>query len=159
MRSAKVILGKGSWDQKRSTSSVLLPYHDRYRRRIVLFDGDGNAFRLDLDKVALLHDGDGLLLDDGSVIAVHAAEEDVADISATNSRELARLAWHIGNRHTPLEILPNGQLRIHYDAVLVGMVLGLGGTVTRSKAPFSPERGAYDKGDGAAAHGVHHHHD
>ena len=159
MRSAKSSVGKGSWDQKRSTSSILLSYHDRYRRRIVLFDGDGSAFRLDLDKAAILHDGDGLLLDDGSVITVRAAEEDVADISAASNRELTRLAWHIGNRHTPLEILPNGQLRIHYDAVLVDMILGLGGAVTRSKAPFSPEKGAYDKSDGAAAHSAHHHHD
>jgi urease accessory protein len=169
MRSANTILEKGSWDHNRSVASVLLSFHDRYRRRIVLQDSNGDPFRLDLEKATVLQDGDGLLLDDGGVIAVRAAEEDVIDIHAASSSAVAKLAWHIGNRHTPLEVLPDGGLRIRHDPVLVDMIRGLGGSVTRKTAAFSPEKGAYaktgtaekpdhDHPDSHHHHDHHHHH-
>jgi urease accessory protein len=159
MRRATTIMEKGTWDRCGDLASVRLTYHDRYRRRIVLTDSTGEPFRLDLAQPALLNDGDGLLLDDGGVIAVEAAAEDVADIRAVGANAMARLAWHIGNRHVALQILPDGGLRIHYDPVLVEMIRGLGGAITRLNAPFSPEKGAYSRGRAAQDHGHGHGHD
>jgi urease accessory protein len=158
MRRAEVILEMGTWDGGRSVAVAQLTFHDRYRRRILLKDIKGDAFLLDLAKPAILRDGDGLLLDDGGVIMVRAAEEAVADIQAETPAGLARLAWHIGNRHTPLQVLPDGRLRIHDDAVLVEMIKALGGSVTRHNAAFSPEPGAYAREREKQPHG-HHHHD
>ena len=158
MRRAQTILDKGSWEGRAPVASVQLSFHDRYRRRIVLHDLKGEAFLLDLPRPAILCDGDGLLLDDGGVIAVRAAEEAVADIQAATPAGLARLAWHIGNRHTPVQVLEDGGLRIQDDAVLVNMVEGLGGSVVRHSAIFSPEPGAYAQARADTSHG-HHHHD
>jgi urease accessory protein len=156
MRRAQSILPHGSWDKARAVADVELVFHDRYRRRITLCDLKGVKFLLDLARPAVLRDGDGLLLDDGGVIAVRAANEAVADIRAETPAALARLAWHIGNRHTPVQVLQDGRLRIHDDAVLVEMIKGLHGSVTRHMAAFSPEAGAY-----APQHAIqgHHHHD
>ena len=159
MRRAETVLGQGSWDGTRSVAIVLLTFHDRYRRRIVLRDLKGDDFLLDLEKPAILRDGDGLLLDDGKVITVRAAEESVADIQTQTPADLARLAWHIGNRHTPVQVLADGRLRIHDDAVLVEMIKGLGGMVTRHKAAFSPEPGAYAREREKQPHNHHHGHD
>jgi urease accessory protein len=158
MRRAQTILEQGSWDKARAVAVVELTFHDRYRRRITLHDLKGDKFLLDLPKPVVLRDGDGLLLDDGGVIAVRAADEAVADIRAETPAALARLAWHIGNRHTPVQVLQDGRLRIHDDAVLVAMIKGLNGSVTRHKAAFSPEAGAYAPQHEIQAHG-HHHHD
>jgi urease accessory protein len=167
MRTATAVMEKGRWDRKRCTASVLLTFHDRYRRRIVMKDDNGEEFRLDLAQATVLQDGDGLLIEGGGIIEVHAAAEDVADIHAATPAAIARLAWHIGNRHTPIQILANSGLRIRYDPVLVEMIEGLGGRVTRRVASFSPEKGAYAKA-GSYGHdhgperdhaGGHHHHD
>ena len=104
---------------------------------------DGDEFLLDLAEARRLNDGDGLQLDDGTIILVKAAAEDVLDISCATSAETARIAWHIGNRHTPVQVLADGVLRIAYDHVLEHMVIGLGATAARRQAPFSPEPGAY----------------
>ena len=100
-------------------------------------------FLLDLERPIALKDGDGLLLDDGGIILVKAADEKVADISAPTAADIARIAWHIGNRHTPLQVLDDGGLRFQDDGVLSKMVEGLGGKVTFRTAAFSPESGAY----------------
>ncbi len=130
---------------------MTLAFDDRYRRRIRLTDDTGAAFLLDLADTALLSEGDGLVLDGGGIIAVREAEEPVADIHCDSPAAAARIAWHIGNRHTPIQVLPDGAIRIRDDHVLVAMLEGLGARVERRKAPFSPERGAYDDGGG------HHH--
>ncbi|MFP6735062.1 MAG: urease accessory protein UreE, partial [Rhodospirillales bacterium] len=90
-----------------------------------------------------LEDGDGLVLESGRSIAVRAAAEDVLDISSASAAETARIAWHIGNRHTPVQVLADGGLRIAYDHVLEAMISGLGGRCDRVQAPFAPEPGAY----------------
>jgi len=143
MRRAKTILAKGAWHEKDAVGIVLLTYGERYRRRIMLTDTEGGELLLDLEKTRLLQDGDGLLLDGGKIVLVRAADEPVADISAATPAAIARLAWHIGNRRTPLQILPDGSLRIRNDGVLAKMAEGLGGTVTFKHAPFSPEPGAH----------------
>ena len=96
---------------------------------MVLSDTEGE-FLLDLERPLALKDGDGLVLDDGGIILVKAAEEAVADISAPTQADIARIAWHIGNRHTPLQVLDDGGLRFQDDGVLSKMVEGLGAHVT-----------------------------
>ncbi len=144
MRRANAVMPAGSWDPNDQDGLTVaeLTFDERYRRRVVLHDTKGE-FLLDLEKPIALRDGDGLLLEDGAVILVRAADEHVADISAPTAADIARIAWHIGNRHTPLQVLDDGDLRFQDDGVLSKMVEGLGGKVTHRHAPFAPEPGAY----------------
>jgi urease accessory protein len=139
----------GSWPSAEATGSVTLGFDDRNRRRIRLVTDRGEPVLLDLAKAEPLAEGDGLGFEDGGWLMVHAADEDVLDIAAADPHHLARLAWHLGNRHLPTEILP-GRLRIRYDHVIEDMLHKLGARLTRCHAPFQPEGGAY---------GGHHHHD
>lgn len=125
-------------------TTVTLSAHDRHRRRIRMVADDGEDFLLDLPNAAYLRDGDGLVLDDGGVIVVRAAAEAVADLCPRTPENAARLAWHVGNRHVPVQVLTGGALRIQDDPVLVAMASGLGAEVVRHHAPFQPEPGAYD---------------
>lgn len=102
----------------------------------------GLSFLLDLERPGALMDGDGLLLEDGRVILVEAAPEDVVDIFPGPRITLARIAWHLGNRHCPTEIR-KGRLRIRPDHVLEAMLEGLGAELKSVSAPFQPESGAY----------------
>jgi urease accessory protein len=146
MRRATKVLGGGQWEAQSECARVVLGFEDRYRRRIQLHDSNGEPFLLDLARPTSLRDGDGLVLENGGVILVVAAEEAVADIRAASPAETARIAWHIGNRHTPVQILKDGALRIRDDHVLIEMIEALGGIAERRKAPFSPEGGAYSHG-------------
>jgi len=139
--------------------TVTLSFEDRFRRRVRLTDDAGEAFMLDLAQATRFEDGDGLALDGGGVLVVRAALEDVLDVAGLDTQHTARLAWHIGNRHTPVEVLKNGQLRIQYDHVLAHMLEGLGSKLERKTAPFVPEPGAYDNPNDGASHGhAHSHH-
>ena len=109
---------------------------------------------LDLPEATRLKDGDGLKLEDGSWIAIEARPEALLEITATDAAHLVRIAWHLGNRHLPTQLL-DGKIRIREDHVIAEMVLGLGGTVAKLAAPFDPEAGAYAGGGGHH----HHHHD
>jgi urease accessory protein len=132
---------------------VVLDAYERQRRRSVLTGENGTIFLLDLPRATMLHDGDGLVLDDGSVVNVAGKPEALLEITAATSHELARLAWHLGNRHTDLQVVGD-KLRIRRDHVLEAMLRGLGAKVTPIEAPFDPERGAYsheqhERGDGS----------
>jgi urease accessory protein len=83
-----------------------------------------------------------LELDNGHYIRVRAAAEPVIEITAATTTDLLRIAWHLGNRHLPLQALPD-RLRIRADHVIAAMVAGLGGRITWRDAPFDPEIGAY----------------
>lgn len=125
-----------------ASDRIVLDFDHRHRRRLQMTSEAGRSFLLDLkDAVALKH-GDVLELTDGSSVAVQAKAEKVAEISIDDARQLTRIAWHLGNRHLPTEILPD-RLRIAYDHVIVDMVKGLGATVDVVEAPFQPEGGAY----------------
>jgi urease accessory protein len=124
---------------------VVLDADERHRRRIVLTAEGGTKFLLDLPQITALHDGDGLVLEDGSVIRVVGKREALVEIAAANPRELARLAWHIGNRHAEVEIAGE-RLRIRRDSVLEEMLRGLGARLSFVEAPFQPEQGAYGHG-------------
>jgi urease accessory protein len=117
----------------------------------------GLAFLLDLGEALPLRDGDGLLLDDGRTVEVAAAPEPLAEIAADGASELVRIAWHLGNRHLPCQLLGD-RIRIRHDHVIEEMVARLGASVTAVDAPFDPEGGAYRAGHGHHGHGTHDHH-
>ena len=152
MRQAIDVTPRGSWPEGDAAASVTLAFDDRHRRRIRLTDDRGEDFLLNLKSAKVLHDGDGLALEDGGYIRVQAALEAVADIKTASAAHTARIAWHIGNRHTPVQVLDDGTLRIRDDHVLVAMIEGLGAEVVRHQAPFAPEPGAYDSGSHAHDH-------
>ena len=145
------------WPEGEAVACVTLGFDDRHRRRVRLsLDNAQGDFMLDLARAERLGDGDGLLLDDGRYILVRAAREDVMDIAAAHPRDAIRIAWHLGNRHLPVQMLDAGCLRLRYDHVIEHMVLDLGGKVQRKQDIFAPEPGAYD---GAPAHTHDHGHD
>ena len=143
MRRATSIVGSGNLPADNVLGTVTLCFEDRFRRRKKMTDDSGIDFLLDLADAVQLEEGDALLLEDGSVIEVKAAEEEVLDIYCNNKAQTARIAWHIGNRHTPVQVLKDGNLRIIYDHALREMVEGLGARTENKYAPFSPEQGAY----------------
>jgi urease accessory protein len=146
MRRAVSVHASGTWPLGEAVGSITLPFADRHRRRVRMLDDVGEEFLLDLPHAVLLAEGDGLALDGGGWIAVHAADEEVAEVKCTTPEALVRIAWHIGNRHMPLQILGGGVLRLPYDPVLVTMIHGLGAGIECRLAPFHPEGGAYAQG-------------
>jgi urease accessory protein len=91
------------------------------------------------------------VVEDG-MVRVCAKPEALLEVRAHSSGDLVRIAWHLGNRHLPVQLLDDS-IRIRTDHVIAEMVQGLGGHVTEVRAPFDPEAGAYSGG------GHHHHHD
>jgi urease accessory protein len=155
MRRAIAVHKAGHWPEEAAGDSVTLAFVDRHRRRLRLVAESGNPFLLDLPRVQHLADGDGLELDDGGYVRVRAAPERVLEIEADGPTGLLRLAWHLGNRHLPVQAM-EGRLRIRDDHVIAEMVEGLGGKVTRLNAPFDPETGAYAGTDRAHDHDHEH---
>jgi urease accessory protein len=142
MRRAIAVYPRGHWPESEATDAVTLAYVDRHRRRIRLVADSGATFLLDLARARHLGDGDGLELDCGAYVRVRAAPEPVLEIEAPDRAGLLRIAWHLGNRHLPLQVAGE-RLRIRADHVIAEMVVGLGGRLTRLDAPFDPEIGAY----------------
>lgn len=120
---------------------VVLDYEGRFLRRKRLISVTGVSFLVDLAETVSLDPGDALRLEDGRLIGVAAALEPCLRVTGP----LPRLAWHIGNRHTPCQIAAD-HLLIRADHVLEGMLRGLGATVTPTMAAFAPEGGAYGHG-------------
>ena len=162
------VLPAGGWVERTARDTVTLDFDDRFRRRRRYVGAKGLAFLLDLEEAVALRDGDGLLLEAGGVVLVRAAPEPLVEISAETPERLARLAWHLGNRHLPTEIRAE-TLLIRDDHVIVAMLRGLGARVEHVNAPFNPEGGAYGEhnrhhdhahGHGHSHdHGHDHHHD
>ena len=146
---AHSVLPAGTWRQT-AQDRVLIDFDRRHRRRIRLTTETGADLLLDLPQAARLRDGDGLLLEDGGVVRVEARPEPLLDIHAHDADGLVRIAWHLGNRHLPVQLLGD-HVRIRADHVIAEMVRTLGGHVHAVDAPFDPEPGAY-----AAAPHVHH---
>ena len=136
--------------------TVTLDFDHRCRRRLKLETDNGMAFLLDMPELKTLRDGDILLLEDGSGIGVRARNEPVVDIRCKDLAHLVRVAWHLGNRHLPTELMGD-RLRIRQDHVIEEMAEKLGATVMRLDAPFNPEGGAYGRGETQGhSHGYHH---
>jgi urease accessory protein len=147
MRRAIAVHSRAHWPEEGAVDTVTLAYLDRHRRRIRLVADSGEIFLLDLARPHHLAEGDGLELDGGGYVRVHAALEPVIEIETAGRAALLRIAWHLGNRHLPLQVAGE-RLRIRDDHVIAEMVTGLGGRITRLDAPFDPEIGAY----GGSAH-------
>jgi urease accessory protein len=145
MRRASEIRTAGSWNAASAIDRVVLDAAERHRRRIVLTGEGGTEFLLDLPHAAALRDGDGLVLEDGAIVRVAGKPEPLVEIAAPSAPALARLAWHIGNRHTDLQVVGD-TLRIRRDHVLEDMLRGLGARLSPIEAPFDPEPGAYGHG-------------
>jgi urease accessory protein len=122
--------------------TVVLDFDDRHRRRMAMNGTRGLAFLLDLEKAVVLRGGDALVLEDGRLVEVVAAPEPLIEIKGADPHHLIRLAWHLGNRHLPTQVMPKA-LRIRRDHVIEAMVKGLGARVVEIEAPFDPEGGAY----------------
>lgn len=147
---ASQVLGRGNWNNPADT--ITLDETARHRRRIMLKSDGGIEFLLDLAEAVLLRHGDGLVLDDGRVIEILAAPEDLLEVRGQSAEHLLRLAWHLGNRHLAAEIAED-RILIRRDHVIADMLVQLGATVAEVVAPFNPEGGAY-----GGAHESHHTH-
>src|SRR5215469_9591559 len=134
--------------------TVVLDFDDRHRRRMAMTGTRGLEFLLDLENAVALRGGDALVLEDGRLIEVVAAPEPLLEIKGADPHHLIRLAWHLGNRHLPTQMMPKA-LRIRRDHVIEAMVKGLGARVIEIEAPFDPEGGAY----AGATHDHGHPHD
>src|SRR6266481_6822709 len=136
--------------------TVVLDFDNRHRRRMAMAGTRGFEFLLDLENAVALRGGDALVLDDGRLIEVVAAPEPLVEIRGSDPHHLIRVAWHLGNRHLPTQIVGKG-LRIRRYHVIEAMVKGLGARVIEIEAPFDPEGGAYAGGDHGHAHDDHAH--
>ena len=128
--------------QSHFDAELVLPFEQRRKSRLRTTVSGGEDIGLFLERGTVLREGDYLQADDGRVIRVVAADEDLFEIRCAQPDALARAAYHLGNRHTPVQV--GGELlRIAADEVLAEMLRGLGATVTPVRAPFEPEAGAY----------------
>ena len=134
------------------TDVLELPFDLRERSRLLATLLSGQEIGIDLPVGTILHHGSKLQLADGRVVAIEACDEELLEVRAASAAELARIAYHIGNRHVPIQV-GDGWLRILPDHVLKAMVEGLGGDAEPVSGRFQPESGAYGHSH------VHHHHD
>jgi urease accessory protein len=141
---AQTVLQAADWDPAAEIDRVLLDFDGRHRRRILLRTEQGREVLLDLPQVMRLRDGDGLPVE-GGVVRVCARPEPLLEIRAHDAMALARIAWHLGNRHLPVQFVGT-RIRIRSDHVIREMVQGLGGHAEAIEAPFDPEPGAYAGG-------------
>ena len=146
--------------QAPATDSVELAYDERKRSRLKVVLASGKEAGIFLARGDHLHGGDRLQTEDAStVVEILAAPEKLIEATADTPLLFARAAYHLGNRHVPVQIVPTangGKLRFQTDHVLAEMVKGLGCVVTETEVPFQPESGAY--GGNPGSHGGHHHH-
>jgi urease accessory protein len=129
--------GHPDWD-----AELVLPYDQRQKSRLRTRLSNGEEAGVFLTRGEILRDGDLLAAEDGRVVRVRAEPEPVIDIVCDQPQHLVRVAYHLGNRHVPLQI-GNGWLRIANDVVLRKLAEGLGARVAARDAPFEPEPGAY----------------
>lgn len=149
MHYASIHRPAGQWPKEKAAGTLTLDFDACYRRHIRMNTDQGEDVLLDLPRAIAMTDGDGLQLEDGKWLKVRAAAELVVEVSHRDPNKLARLAWHLGNRHLPTEIRDQ-VLRIRPDHVIEKMLHGFGGNLVKVQAPFQPEGGAY---------GSHHHDD
>ncbi|CAD7050582.1 urease accessory protein UreE [Pseudorhizobium endolithicum] len=136
--------------------TIALPHDLRHLRRKVLHLSNGEMVMLDLKEPVLLADGDRLILEDGTNVAIAAAAEKLFEIRARDRLHLTELAWHLGNRHLAAQI-EEERILILRDHVIRKMLEGLGAAVAEVEEPFHPVRGAYHA-HGGHSHGPDHHH-
>jgi urease accessory protein len=149
--------------------TVILDYEQRSAQKVSVTGAKGTAIDIELHQPVRLRTDDLLVLDDGTLVEVVAAPEPLIEARASDLARLSRLAWHLGDRHIPVQVLTN-RVRVKREAAVEALLTALGAKVTMIDAPFEPEGGAYalsqahdheshDHEDcGGHTHG-HHHHD
>jgi len=136
-----------------SQATLSLPINKRIKGRLRVELDTGEEAGLFLQRGITLRDGDQIATEDGYVVRIIAANESVSTVQCHDPLLLTRIAYHLGNRHVPLQV-GDGFVRYQHDHVLDDMVKGLGGQVVSEQAPFEPEAGAYG---GSSSHGHHEH--
>jgi urease accessory protein len=144
MRATEVVPA-GRWNAAQEAGQVLADFEQRHRRRLVFTTQAGWEFLLDLRRPARMRDGDGLVLEDRSIVRVVALAEDLLDVTSFDDRSLTVIAWHLGNRHLPVQILRHS-LRVRAEGTTEDLLERLGATITPVRAAFDPEPGAYEHG-------------
>ena len=129
-------------ENKKIDDTITLTYDQRFIRRKKLVSDNNFGFLVNLSETVSLKKNDGFLLDNGSIILIKSAEEELLEITSNN---LMKITWHIGNRHIPCQI-ENERLLIQVDKVIENLIIKLGGHVKKVKEEFNPEGGAYGLG-------------
>jgi urease accessory protein len=135
-------LVRKSHDKSMPQARLVLPFEDRQKSRLLALLDSGEEVGVLLPRGTVLRGGDQLASDDGRTIEVVASAEGVSIVSDPDPRQLLRAAYHLGNRHVPVQVTPTS-LRYLHDHVLDEMVQGLGLHVRYANLPFEPESGAY----------------
>ena len=129
-------------ENKKIEDTITLTYDQRFIRRKKLVSDNNFGFLVNLSETVSLKKNAGFLLDNGSIILIKSAEEELLEITSNN---LMKITWHIGNRHIPCQI-ENERLLIQVDKVIENLIIKLGGHVKKVKEEFNPEGGAYGLG-------------
>ncbi|MBZ5874611.1 urease accessory protein UreE [Chromohalobacter israelensis] len=157
----KLIERLGSIAAEQAGETLTLPFEARMRGRLKAVSDAGRELGLFLDRGPVLRDGDGLRAESGEVVRVQAADEPVVTARIEGALALARLCYHLGNRHVQLAIAGDAQrgwVRFPPDHVLEELAERLGATLEHHAAPFDPEPGAYGQAEGHGHGHDHHHH-
>lgn len=133
--------------------TLCLTMDERTKSRLKVTLSDGQEAGLFLPRGTILKEGDVLSTEDGELVTIEAAKEQVSTVYSDDALLLARVCYHLGNRHVPLQI-EAGWCRYFHDHVLDDMARGLGATVSVGLEKYQPEAGAY----GGSSGGHHHHH-
>ena len=146
MRRLIMVAKAGEWPDSEDVDSVTLSFDDRHRRRLRLTTEAGESVLLDLTKPQPLDEGDGLAIEnDEGWIRIKAAPEDVLEVKGQDLAQTIRLAWELGNRHLPIQIIGDGHLRLRYDSVIEDMLTSLELQVQRGTAAFTPAGGVFHR--------------
>src|SRR5476651_200546 len=169
MPRASSVIAVGHRHDRPVVDTVILDYAQRSAQKATVTGIKGGRIEIDLHQPMRLHTDDLLVLDDGSLVEVVAAPEPLIEARAADLAALARLAWHLGDRHVPVQVLPN-RIRARRDGAIESLLTTLGAKVTLIESPFEPEGGAYAQHEDPSCdhhdhdhdhhheHGHHHHH-
>lgn len=135
--------------------TLILPFAQRQTQKGFVFGTKGTCIELDLPEPVRLRTDDALVLEEGGVAEVVAEAEPLIEARGADLPALARMAWHLGDRHVPVQILDK-RLRLRRDRAIEALLQALGARLVEINAPFEPEGGAYEA---ASDHGHDHHHD
>ena len=152
------IVAAAAGDSRPIIDSVILTPEQRRAPHGGVTGVKGTRVEFDLAEPVALRMGDLLLLDDGNLVEVLAEPEPLIEARAKDLTALARLAWHLGDRHVPVQLFSN-RLRVRRDAAIEALLTRLGAKIVAIEAPFDPEGGAYIASAHTHRHGHDHHHD
>jgi urease accessory protein len=159
MPRASSVIAAGHRHDRPVVDTVILDYAQRSTQKVIVTSVKGGTIEIDLHQPVRLRTDDLLLLDDGSLVEVVAAPEPLIEVRAADISALARLAWHLGDRHVPVQVLPN-RIRVRRDGAIESLLVSLGTKIAMIEAPFEAEGGAYvQREDPARDHNHDHPHE